>query len=229
MEDAYDALAHRALSLCRKGVSDPSRVLIGVAGVPGGGKSTLANEVCRRINKTSGKDVAVNVPMDGFHYYRRELNQMPDPKKAYARRGGHWTFDAEAYVNCLKNIKFEAGEHSAPSFDHGVGDPAPDAITILPGHKIVISEGNYLLLDDQPWSDLFTQGILDDTWYVDCDVDTAMHRVFMRQTGNGVAPEVSLGRIDGNDRPNAELIERTKNRAALRVPSMPFKNPPKEP
>lgn len=228
MEDAYDALAHRALSFSRERASkERSRFLVGVAGVPGGGKSTLAREVCHRINDAAGSEVAVNVPMDGFHYYRRELDQMPDPVQAYARRGAHWTFDADAYVRCLKKIKIGAGEEqTAPSFDHGVGDPAPDAIRITPKHKIIISEGNYLLLDEHPWDLLVSEGILDDTWYVDCNLDTAMQRVFERQTGNGVAPEVSKGRIAGNDRPNGELIELTKNRAALLVPSIPFRNPP---
>jgi pantothenate kinase len=228
MEEAYEALVERAISQSNASDSKNARYVIGVAGAPGSGKSTLAREVCHLINSKSGSEIAVNVPMDGFHYYKRELDQMPDPAEAYARRGAHWTFDAAAFVDCLQKIKFETGKTlSAPSFDHGVGDPKPDAIKILPQHKIVISEGNYLLLDEEPWRRLWREEnekkILDDSWYVDCDLDVAMQRVFERQTGNGVAAEVSRGRIQGNDRPNGELIETTKQRATVVVPSLPFR------
>lgn len=229
MEEAYDMLAERAIANSKLSSSKDTRYIIGVAGAPGSGKSTLAREVCHLINLKSGTKIAVNVPMDGFHYYKKELDQMPDPTEAYARRGAHWTFDAGAFVRCLKEIKFKADKTlHAPSFNHGVGDPKPDAIHILPQHKIVISEGNYLLLDVPPWNQLWevskesSEPILDDSWYVDCDLDKAMQRVFERQIGNGTAVNVSRGRIEGNDRPNGELIETTKSRAALVVPSLSF-------
>ncbi len=78
-------------------------------------------------------------------------------------------------------------------------------------------EGNYLFLDMDPWKEL--PDILNDTWFVDVDVDTAMERVFARQVGNGVDPHVSRGRIEGNDRLNAELVQGTKERALVVVPS----------
>jgi len=230
MEDAYDILAERVLKSMKGAASKDTRYIIGVAGPPGVGKSTLSMGVCHLINLKSGSEVAINVPMDGFHYYKKELDQMPDPSEAYARRGAHWTFDAEAFLKFLKEVKFGVGKTLfAPSFDHGVGDPKPDAIKILPQHKIVISEGNYLLLDLEPWSQLWRKEgelpvILDDTWYVDCDLDVAMERVFERQTGNGVAENVSRSRIEGNDRPNAELIEKTKSKSVIIVPSLPFKH-----
>jgi pantothenate kinase len=226
MEDAYDALVERTITNSKD--ASNKRYIIGVAGVPGGGKSTLARDVCRLINLKIGSEIAVNVPMDGFHYYKKELDQMPNPTEAYARRGAHWTFDATAFVHCLKSVKFESGRPLfAPSFDHGVGDPKPGAIKVLPQHKIVISEGNYLLLDVDPWCQLWRSAkeekTFNDTWYVDCDLNVAMQRVFSRQTGNGVAAEVSRGRIEGNDRPNGELIASTKSRADVVIPSLPFK------
>lgn len=225
MDDAYDLLAKRTLQLHQQ--ERQHRLIIGVAGVPGGGKSTLANEVCRRVNSASDGEPAVNVPMDGFHLYRHQLDKAPDPALAHARRGAHWTFDAQAYVDCLKSLRNSPGTtQTAPSFDHGVGDPVAEAITILPTHGIVISEGNYLLLPDYPWRELFDDSVFDETWYIDCDLDRAMERVYARQVGLGVAPEVSKGRIEGNDRPNGELIECTKHRAAVIVPSLPFSPPP---
>jgi pantothenate kinase len=77
---------------------------VGIAGGPGSGKSTAAQEVCARINSMAGCPVAVVVPMDGFHYYRRELDAMADPTAAHARRGAPWTFDAAKYVACLRGV-----------------------------------------------------------------------------------------------------------------------------
>lgn len=155
------------------------------------------------------------VPMDGFHYPKARLQQFEDPQAAFARRGAPWTFDAQAFVDCVRSIR-ELGDAEVPSFDHGVGDPVQGDIRVLPSHRVVLVEGNYLLLDEPPWSQLLP--LFDETWYVECDVDEAMSRVFARQTGHGVAPEVSRGRISGNDRPNAELVARTSARAERLVP-----------
>lgn len=100
----------------------------------------------------------------GFHFYRSQLDSgvAGDPAQAHARRGAHWTFDAEAFVQCVQRLReAPAGAPAAvtasscedagvavPSFEHGVGDPVPDAVIVMPHHKIVLIEGNYLLLGD---------------------------------------------------------------------------------
>ena len=112
-----------------------------------------------------------------------------------------------------------------PSFDHGKGDPVDDDIRILPEHRVVLAEGNYVLLDIPPWTQLHAgeTPLFDDAWFLDIDVDTAMERVFQRQTAIGLAPEVSRGRIAGNDRPNAEIVTLSKLNARVLVPSnVPF-------
>lgn len=212
---------------------------------------------------------ALPLVQDGFHFFRRQLDQMPDPQLAHARRGAEWTFDARAYHACLADIKHTgwapalcgvalglpkaaarqrrhhsspagalpswqlaagtshsvlaspgnpAGQGAAPSFDHGVGDPRPGDIAVEAHHAVVVSEGNYLLLAAEPWWRL--RQLFDDTWFIDCQLDVAMQRVFERQTGNGVAAEVSRWRIAANDRPNAEQVETTRGRAALVVPTL---------
>jgi pantothenate kinase len=115
--------------------------LVGLAGPPGAGKSTVANEVVRRVNKlwpqkaasfdaeVNPPDVAIVLPMDGFHLYRSQLDAMEDPKEAHARRGAPWTFDPALLLNCLKKLKNE-GSVYVPSFDHGVGDPVEDDIFV---------------------------------------------------------------------------------------------------
>lgn len=83
-------------------------------------------------------------------------------------------------------------------------------------------EGNYLFLDDQPWCEL--RQLFDDCWFVDVDIDSAMQRVFERQTAIGVAPEQSRVRIATNDRPNGELVNATRHNAQVVVPSsVPFR------
>ncbi|KAI3435982.1 hypothetical protein D9Q98_002040 [Chlorella vulgaris] len=218
MQEAYDLLTDRVMHhLQRRGDSrSAGKFLVGVAGVPGSGKSSLAREVVARLNKRG--TLAVNVPMDGFHYFKHQLDTMPDPRVAHARRGAEWTFDASAFVTCLRQLK--TGRGVAPSFDHGVGDPRPGMIEVDEQHQVLVAEGNYLLLAAEPWCHL--QPLWDDTWYIDCEVDVAMQRVFERQTGNGVAAEVSRRRVATNDRPNAELVVTTKDRAAVLVPTLPL-------
>lgn len=144
-------------------------------------------------------------------------------QEAYARRGAPWTFDAEAFVAAVRKIRLQGGA-SLPSFDHGVGDPVEGDILIdSQQHAVVLVEGNYLLLESEPWVHL--RELFDDTWFVDCPLDTAMQRVFERQTAIGLAPDVSRGRIAGNDRPNGELIDASKGAARVLVPSnIPFAN-----
>jgi pantothenate kinase len=68
-------------------------------------------------------------------------------QEAYARRGAHWTFDAEAFVKCVGSIR-NTGAAQVPSFDHGIGDPVPGDIRVTPEHGIVLVEGNYLYLGE---------------------------------------------------------------------------------
>jgi len=222
-EDIVDRLAQQALKSASSLPAGKKKHLVGIAGAPGSGKSTLSHAVVRRINELAGSEAAALLPMDGFHFYKRELDKMPDPKEAYARRGAHWTFDADAFVACVRKVA-ATGEASVPSFDHGVGDPVPDDIHIKLSHKVVVVEGNYVLLDIEPWHQL--RSLFDDTWFVDVPLDAAMDRVFKRQTSIGLAPEVSRGRIAGNDRPNGELINESKKHAKVIVPSsIPFRSP----
>ena len=135
------------------------------------------------------------------------------------------------------------GEAVLPSFDHGVGDPVPDNVQVIPQNKIVLVEGNYLLLgectglpswvcpfvaaltlmnchaDVPPWDQL--KNIFDETWYIDCNIDAAMQRVLERQIGHGRSADTAKWRVENNDRKNAMMIADTSLRAGLVVPSLP--------
>ncbi|KAJ3687409.1 hypothetical protein LUZ61_016573 [Rhynchospora tenuis] len=226
IEEVYDSLAQRLFSTLLQIQDSDSKYIVGLAGPPGAGKSTVAGEVVCRINllwskvplkKGSSGEVATVLPMDGFHLYRSQLDQMEDPKEAHARRGAPWTFNPDLLLKCLYTLRKE-GSVYAPSFDHGVGDPVENDIHVSSEHKIVIVEGNYLLLEEDTWKEISL--FFDEKWFIDIDIDIAMERVLKRHISTGKEPDVAAWRIQYNDRPNAELIMRSKNKADLVIQSI---------
>ncbi|PKA56817.1 Uridine kinase-like protein 5 [Apostasia shenzhenica] len=164
-------------------------------------------------------DIAAVLPMDGFHLYRSQLDAMEDPKEAHARRGAPWTFNPNLLLKCLKSLRTQ-GSVRAPSFDHGIGDPVEKDLYISPMHKLVIVEGNYLLHEEGVWKEVCS--IFDEKWFIDIDLDASMQRVLKRHIATGKAPDVAKWRIDYNDRPNAELIMKSKRKADLIIKSVDF-------
>ncbi len=173
---------------------------IGIAGPPGSGKSTLAVALQEELG--SGLTV---IPMDGFHYYRRELDAMPDPVEAHARRGAPYTFNAEKFVDALLTAK-KHGTGSFPGFDHGTGDPVEDEIHLHPDTPIVLVEGNYLLLDQSPW-DILQKEVFDETWFLEVPLDECNRRVYERHLKTGKTEAEARRRVDTNDSLNARLIQ----------------------
>ncbi|KDO68550.1 hypothetical protein CISIN_1g0213621mg [Citrus sinensis] len=147
MDEVYDALAQRLLPTSALASNVNVKHIVGLAGPPGAGKSTLAAEVVRRINKIW--------PQKASSF------DSQDPKEAHARRGAPWTFNPLLLLNCLKNLRNQ-GSVYAPSFDHGVGDPVEDDILVGLQHKVVIVDGNYLFLDGGVWKDV--SSMFDEKW-----------------------------------------------------------------
>lgn len=229
MDEIYDTLAERLVPTAASGTNTSAIHIVGLAGPPGAGKTTIASEVAKRVNKlwpqkscafdsqVEPPQIAVVLPMDGFHLYRHQLDSMEDPKEAHARRGAPWTFNPDLFLKCLKTLR-EQGSVYAPSFDHGVGDPVEDDIFINVQHKVVIVEGNYLLLEDGTWKEV--SSMLDEKWFVDVDIDIAMERVLKRHISTGNTPELAKQRIEYNDRPNAQLVCKSKKNADLIIKSV---------
>ena len=197
-----DELAARVVAAAFFGEGDgDARVFVGIAGAPGSGKSTLARLVRDRVNAAAGDDVAVVFPMDGFHYYMKDLRSnkdglFPDEHEAVTRRGSPFTFDAERFVARVAAARTASGDDDVtrvPAFDHAVHDPTENAIEIKGSHKIVLVEGNYVLLPDDPWRTLRDENVLDESWFVDVAVDDAMRRVGAtrrrRPNARGGAPQ----------------------------------------
>ena len=165
MEATYNGLAQRAIDLYRskKGSGAGGRCWIGIAGGPGAGKSTLAaavaDKICKQAasvesstNENTSLIRAVAIPMDGYHYTRKELAQVSknlgfdgDGTKGMSRRGAPWTFDALGLARDLKRAK-ELGKASLPEYDRKLSDPVDNAVVIEKSHQIVLVEGNYLIL-----------------------------------------------------------------------------------
>ncbi|CAG9464595.1 unnamed protein product [Pedinophyceae sp. YPF-701] len=220
MQEVYEEMADRIAALLEasRPVRGPARVLVGIVGCPGSGKSTAALRV--RDSLTFRGVSCQILPMDGFHYYRHQLDAMADPKHAHDRRGAPFTFDAVAFVDAVLAASAQGGRLKCPSFDHRVKDPVQDDIEIDAETEVVIVEGNYLLLETPPWGSI--RGLLDLSFFIDVDVDKAMSRVIGRQVAMGIPVAVSKQRIANNDRPNALTVVATRHRADIIAPSLPL-------
>lgn len=231
VDEIYDTLVKRIMPPASVSLNPNYKFFVGLAGPPGAGKSTIAHEVAKRINKlwpekassfdsqVQPPDVAIVIPMDGFHLYRSELDALKNPEEAHARRGAPWTFNPTRLLTCLKNLRVH-GSVYAPSFDHGVGDPVEDDIFVNLQHKIIIVEGSYLLLEDGVWKEI--SSLFDEKWFIDIDIDKAMQRVLKRHISTGKPPDIAKQRIENNDRLNAELIMKSKKNADIIIKSVDF-------
>lgn len=191
-------LTRRVKSIGMDSPEPSAQVWIAICGPPGSGKSTLAAALQSRLGS-----IATVIPMDGYHLRRSDLDRLPDPDVAHRRRGAPFTFDSHRFVSDLKTARVSrAGRF--PSFDHGVGDPEEDRILLTPQHRIVIVEGNYLLLPSEPWCHL--KPLFDETWFLDVHIDVCKSRVLRRHIATGKDPEIAQQRVEDNDGPNAKLI-----------------------
>jgi pantothenate kinase len=177
------------------------RLVLGLSGSPGAGKSTLA----AALAATYGAPV---VPMDGFHRPQAELVAMG----RLDAKGAPDTFDAEAYADLLRRLH-GGGEVVAPAFDHGRPDPLPGAILVPAEAGLVVTEGNYLLLDEPRWRAVRRQ--CDAVWHLVTDEAARVERLVRRHRDSGKAPEHSRAWVARVDQPNAELVEAAAGAADL--------------
>ena len=202
------------------------RIVIGLVGLPGSGKSTLADQLVASVNARleapleahsdphteTPAALAVALSMDGFHLTKAVLAQFADPAAALARRGSPWTFDPAGLARKVQQLRKNLDESSTwPDFQHGVGDPVADAISVHPSTKLIIVEGLYLLHREHGWN---LSGLLDECWYLDTSMDVAMARLVKRHMASwGFNREQALHRLAMNDRLNADIVQRSRGHA----------------
>ena len=181
----------------------PARGLLGIAGAPGAGKSTLAQWLATAYG-------AVVVPLDGFHLDDVELRR----RGLLDHKGAPETFDAEGYAALLRRLRERAvtGETVlAPTFDRVVEQPVAGAIAVPPEVPLVVTEGNYLLLDEPRWRAAREQ--LDAVWQVHTEPVLRRLRLVARHVRFGKSPEQAEAWVQRVDEPNAALVESVADRA----------------
>lgn len=183
------------------------RYILGLTGPPAAGKSTLAEQLVTLLN-AKGQDWAIAVPMDGYHFSNDHLNELG----LLHLKGVPASFDASAFVAFVASIRHETEEiHSAPEFLREIEASIPNAIVVRPQHKFVIVEGNYLLLDEEPWDKL--QELMDETWFLSLKEVLRNQRLLARHVANGRTEDEAHEKIMTTDAPNAQRIDATKKRA----------------
>jgi pantothenate kinase len=199
-----DELIDRARALATAG----TRKILGIAGAPGAGKSTLAALVTAQLD-----GLAVQVPMDGLHLADVELNRLG----RRMRKGAPDTFDSHGYLALLRRLRSPGpGEIVyAPAFERTIEQPIAGSIPVDPSVPLVVTEGNYLLLDDPPWREVRT--LLDETWFVEIDDETRLGRLIRRHIEFGKTPEQAAEWVERLDERNTRLIATTRDRADLIV------------
>ncbi|MER5407355.1 nucleoside/nucleotide kinase family protein [Streptomyces sp. NPDC002769] len=205
----FDDLLERAASLVRPG----RRAILGVAGSPGSGKTTLAERLVRELNGDGSRWVA-HVPMDGFHLADVELERLGRRD----RKGAPDTFDTAGYAALLRRLRDEEEDDGivyAPGFERTLEQPIAGAVPVPRTARLIITEGNYLLLRDAAWERVRSR--LDEVWFCDLDETERVRRLVARHEEFGKDHDTAVDWVLGTDQRNADLVAATRDRADLVV------------
>ena len=201
----FEELVRRAAGLAAGG-----RAILGITGPPGAGKSTLAEELLRAL--PAGQ--VAHVPMDGYHLADAELERLG----LRDRKGAPDTFDALGYAALLDRLRRAPDDLIyAPGFERVIEQPIAGAVAVPPAARLILTEGNYLLLDDPRWRRV--RPLLDEVWYADLDDGERLRRLIDRHVRFGKERDRAVAWATGTDERNARLIAATRDRADLIVPA----------
>jgi pantothenate kinase len=207
-----DSLVDDALALVPR--LPGRRVLLGLAGPPAAGKSTLAAALVHGVDARLGEGTAVCVPMDGFHLAGVQLKRLG----LRDRKGAPETFDVDGYLHLLRRLRAGCDRPVyAPDFDRALDEPVAAGIVVPPGTRLVVTEGNYLADHGPGWREV--GDLLDQLWYVDAPPGVREERLLNRHIVGGRNESEARSFVEGSERANAARVERTRA-ACSRVVSL---------
>jgi pantothenate kinase len=185
--------------------SDRRRIIVGIAGPPAAGKSTLSTSLTHALRTEFGADAAVAVPMDGFHLANAELGRLG----LADRKGAPETFDAAGFVHLLRRLS-EPGTETvyAPAFNRTLNESIGSAIPVHPGVRTIVVEGNYLLVPKPPWAPV--RDLLDLALYVEAADGPRVEALLRRQRARGLSRAQARDWVYRSDEANAALIAGTR-------------------
>jgi pantothenate kinase len=188
-----------------RALSSSGRRVLGITGPPGVGKSLTASRLVEVLG-----DQAALVAMDGFHLDDDVLLALGRRD----RKGAPDTFDVDGYVSLLRRLRDADDVVYAPEFDRSL-EASRAAAVAVPPDVLVVTEGNYLLLNEPGWRDV--RPLLDEVWYLDVDEDVRLQRLVDRHAAHGKTRDQAVAWAHGSDQRNAELVESTRHLADLQV------------
>ncbi|RKN05708.1 nucleoside/nucleotide kinase family protein [Streptomyces radicis] len=187
----------QAIEAARALVREDRRAVLGLAGAPGAGKSTLARAVVDALG-----EAAAYVPLDGFHLSNAQLDRLG----LRDRKGSEPSFDVWGYAALLRRLARDDGRDVyVPDFDRDLDEPVAASHRVAPGARLIVTEGNYLACDLPGWRE--ARALMDRLWYVDAPPDVRDARLMRRHVAHGRTEFASRAWIDANDAPNAGLVE----------------------
>lgn len=207
-EAALAFLADHARDLAAAG---SGRLTLGLAGGPGTGKSTLAAELVGALNaETPG--LAALVPMDGFHMQHAKLEALG----TVADKGAPHTFEGAAFADFLMRLKHATGPLSGPGYSRAIEDVVDDAFTVPGATRLLVVEGNYLLLPDPPWDRV--RELLDSAVFIAVPRETVRARLLRRHAEHGLfSEERNRAHIERVDLANYDRVAASRRYADIAI------------
>lgn len=189
-------------------MSNEARIVIGIFGPPGSGKTTVSNSIMETINYSKGTGYCAYIPMDGFHLSNRIL----EARNLRSKKGAPETFDTYGYAELLHRVQHCGPETIfAPDYSRSVHEPIAASLEISPASKIILTEGNYLALPQNDWAAVRTH--TSELWFLESDLEALESRLISRQIQAGKSELQAMEWFTQVDRPNIRAVLKTKHTA----------------